>query len=104
MSDHEDNHRIALARELTFAAGCPLRDRYGFAARDADVLFIVNAVFGEPDDAKAGEAIGCANALGDIEIAMDYEAPADEEYEQAVIRALRPLVEQRQQAAARSGR
>jgi hypothetical protein len=102
MSTYEDNHRVALARELTFAAGCPLRDRYGFAASHEDVLFVVNAVFREPDDAKCGDLIGTANALGDIEIAMDYDMPADEEFEQKVIAALRPLVEDRRKAAGRS--
>ena len=102
MSTYEDHHRIALARELTFAAGCPLRDRYGFAASDEDVLFVVDAIFREPDDAKAGDAIGTANALGDIEIAMDYDMPADEKFEQKVIAALRPLAEDRRKAAGRT--
>src|SRR5215467_7758327 len=46
--DYEARHRVAVARELTYAAGCPLRDRYGFAAADEDVLFVVDAVFREP--------------------------------------------------------
>jgi hypothetical protein len=101
VSAYEDRHRIAVARELTYAADCPLRDRYGFAASDEDVLFVVNAVFREPDDAKAGDLIGIANATGVIEIAREYDLPADEDYEQAIIRALRPLAEERRDAAAR---
>lgn len=100
--NYEDSHRVAVARELTAAEGCPLRDRYGFAASDSTVLFIVNAVFAEPDDRKCGDKIGAANATGDIQFAEAYDTPASEEYEQAVIRALRPLVEQRRKAAARS--
>jgi hypothetical protein len=99
--DSEICHRVAVARELTFAAGCPLRDRYGFAACDQDVLFVVDAVFREPDDARARFLIGAAN--GDrIELAMACETIADEAYELAIVRALRPLAEQRRDAAARS--
>jgi hypothetical protein len=36
-TDYETHRRVAVARELTFAAGCPLRDRYGFAAAGKDV-------------------------------------------------------------------
>jgi hypothetical protein len=99
---YEDGHRIAQARELTFAAGCPLRDRYGFAASDEDVLAIVRIVFAEPDDAKAGAGIGSANALHEIEIAEGYDTVASEAYEQLIIAALRPLAEDRRDAAARS--
>ena len=99
--DYEASHRVALARELTYAAGCPLRDRYGFAAADQDVLFVVDAVFREPDDAKARFVIGSAN--GDqIELAMACDTITDEAYELAIVRALRPLAEQRRDAAARS--
>jgi hypothetical protein len=99
--DYETRHRVALARELTYAAGCPLRDRYGFAAADEDVLFVVDAVFREPDDARARFLIGAAN--GDqIELAMACDTITDEAYELAVVRALRPLAEQRRDAAARS--
>jgi len=98
---YEDGHRVAVARELTAAAGVPLRDRYGFAASDQDVLNVVRIVFREPDDPKAGELIGLGNALGEHEIAMGYDEPTDEEYELAIVRALRPLAEQRRQAAAR---
>ena len=96
--DYETCHRIALARELTYAAGCPLRDRYGFAASDADVLFVINAVFREPDDIRARRLIGAAN--GDqIELAMACDTITDEEYEMSIVRALRPLAEQRRDAA-----
>lgn len=97
----EDAHRIALARELTAAAGVPLRDRYGFAASDETALYIVNAVFAQPDDKRAADDIGCAGAVGDIEIAMGYDEPTDEAYERAVVAAIRPMVEQRRDAAVR---
>jgi hypothetical protein len=98
----ETQHRIALARELTAAAGCPLRDRYGFAARDEDVLFVVEAVFRHPVDADASRAIGTANALGEIELAEEYDVPLSEESELRIIAALRPLTENRRDAASRS--
>lgn len=106
MSTYEDGHRIALARELTAAAGVPLRDRYGFAVDDETVLAVVNIVFAEPDNAKAAERIGLANFIGDndgdpLELAMGYDTPTDEEYELAIVEALRPLVEQRRDAAVR---
>lgn len=95
VSDHEMDHRVAVARELTYAAGCPLRDRYGFAASYEHVEAVLAIVFSEPDDAKAGDLIGMANFTGDIQIAMANDIPANEEYEQAIIAALRPLVAQR---------
>ena len=99
--DYEAGHRVAVARELTYAAGCPLRDRYGFAAADQDVLFVVDAVFREPDDARARFLIGSAN--GDrIELAMPGGTITDEAYELAIVRALRALAGQRRDAAARS--
>jgi hypothetical protein len=105
MSTYEDGHRIALARELTAAAGVPLRDRYGFAADDDTVLAVVNYVFAQPDDKKAADDIGLANYVredGDpLELAMGYDTPTDEEYELAIVKALRPMVEQRRDAAAR---
>jgi hypothetical protein len=98
--DYEAGHRVALARELTYAAGCPLRDRYGFAAADQDVLFVVDAVFRAPDDARARFVIGSAN--GDqIELAMACDTITDEAYELAIVRALRPLAEQRRDTATR---
>lgn len=99
---YEDHHRIALARELTAAADFPLRDRYGFAASDEAVLFAVNTVFAEPDDAKAADTIGMASAMGDIELAAGYDTPTDEEYERGIVAALRPMIEQRRDAAVRS--
>ena len=98
---YEDRHRVALARELTAAAGCPLRDRYGFAAADESVRRVVEAVFAHPDDAAAVSAIGAANALGKIELAEGHDEPTSEEYEGRIVAALRPLVEQRRDAAAR---
>jgi hypothetical protein len=101
VSAYEDHHRTALARELTAAAGVPLRDRYGFAASDESVLYVVNAVFAEPDDQRATDAIGCANALGDIELADGHGCHTDEEYDRRIVAALRPLVERRRDAAVR---
>ena len=97
----EDRHRVALARELTFAAGVPLRDRYGFAAHDAHVLAVLAMVFAQPDDARAADEIGGANMLGDIELADGHDTPIDEEYERRIVAALRPLTEDRRNAAAR---
>lgn len=99
MTAHENRHRIALARELTAMAGVPLRDRYGFAARDEDVLRIVETVAAIPDDETCVCQIGALNALGEIEIADGYDNPTDEEYEGRIVAALRPLVEQRRDAA-----
>jgi hypothetical protein len=99
MSEYEDDHRVALARELTYEAGFPLRDRYGFAASHETVLYVVQQVFAHPADDAAVEAIGVANALGDIQIARGYDMPTDEEYELGIVRALRPLAEQRRDAA-----
>ena len=100
---YENHHRVAVARELTAMEGCPLRDRYGFAASDKTVLFIVNAVFTEPDDHKCGDIIGVANATDpDIQFAEAYDTPASEEYEQAIIAALRPLVAMRRHAHGRA--
>jgi hypothetical protein len=97
----ENRHRVALARELTAAAGCPLRDRYGFAAYDHDIVTVVSAVFAHPDDENAVSAIGAANAVGEIELAMGSDTPTDEAYERRIVAALRPLAEQRRDAAVR---
>lgn len=102
VSDYEDQHRIALAREMTALAGVPLRDRYGFAASDEDVLTVINVVFAQPDDAKAADDIGYKNFAEGLELAMGYDTPTDEEYERRIVAALRPLVEQRRTAAGRS--
>jgi hypothetical protein len=97
----EDQHRLALARELTYAAGVPLRDRYGFAASDEDVQRVVAAVFAHPDDQVAADEIGAANMIGDIELADGYDTPIDEDCERRIVAALRPLAEQRRDAAVR---
>jgi len=99
MSNLEDNHRVALARELTAAAGVPLRDRYGFASSNEDVLHIVTVVATYPDDDAAVAAIGAANWTGVIEIAEGSDTPTSEEYEHRIVTALRPLIEQRRTAA-----
>ncbi|GEL19307.1 hypothetical protein [Pseudonocardia asaccharolytica] len=98
---HESRHLAALARELTYAAGVPLRDRYGFAASEESVLRIVAAVAAHPDDEDAADVIGSANFVGEIEIAEGYDTPTSEEYERRIVAALRPLVEQRRDAAVR---
>ena len=100
MTALEDRHRIAVARELTYAAGVPLRDSYGFAASDETVLGIVAAVATHPDDQAAVDEIGAANAVGEIEVYAGG-SPTDEEYELRVVAALRPLIEQRREAAAK---
>lgn len=102
MSELEDRHRVALARELTYAAGVPLRDRYGFAAPDEDVLVVVAAVFANPDNHAAANAIGAANMRGDVELAMGSDSPIDEEYERRIVEALRPLADDRRDAAVKS--
>ena len=100
-STYEDDHRVALAREMTAAAGVPLRDRYGFAASDEDVLRVVEIVFAQPDDKMAADDIGYANFADGLELAMGYDMPTDEEYERQIVAALRPLAEQRRNAAAK---
>ena len=102
MSSLEMRHRIAVARELTAAAGVPLRDRYGFAARDEHVGVVLDIVFAHPNDETAVAEIGARNMLGDIELADGYDTPTDEEYERRIVAALRPLVEDRRQAAGRA--
>jgi hypothetical protein len=99
VSEYEDDHRVAIARELTYAAGFPLRDRYGFAASRESVLAVIDAVFREPDDLKAGDAIGVQQG-DELEIA-ENGLPASIKYEQGIIAALRPMVEQRRDAAVR---
>lgn len=102
MTAYEDNHLIAVARELTYAARVPLRDRYGFASPDEQVLEVVNIVRAEPVDDDAANAIGLANATGDLELAGGYDLPINEAYELAIVKALRPLIEQRRDAGVRS--
>lgn len=102
MSALEERHRIAVARELAYAAGVPLRDRYGFAARDEHIRVVLDIVFAHPDDEKAVDEIGARNMLGDIELADGYGTPTDEAYERRIVAALRPLVEDRRRAAGRA--
>lgn len=103
ISSLEEHHCVALARELTFKAGFPLRDRYGYAASDETVLFIVNACLDNPAALDAVEAIGIANVLGDIQIADGYDTLTDEEYEMGIVTALSELVDrQRELQAARA--
>lgn len=97
----EMHHRLALAREMTYAAGFKLRDRYGFAASDETVARILDIVSAHPDDSVAVDEMGAANMLGDIHIAMDYDTPTDEEYDLGIVQALRPLIEKRRDAAVR---
>lgn len=97
--DLERRNRVALARELTYAAGVPLRDRYGYAASDETVLRVLNIICACPDDDAATQAIGLANARGVIELAMGWDVPTDEAYERQVVQTLRPLVEWRRDAA-----
>jgi NTP pyrophosphatase (non-canonical NTP hydrolase) len=94
----EWHHRRALAREMTAAAGYPLRDRYGYAARDADVDWLLCQLLEEPDDKAAAEAIGSGNTTGRIELARAPEEAADQEYELGIVSALRPLIAPRQHA------
>ncbi len=89
--DLKEHNAVSQARELTFAAGCPLRDRYGYTARDKDVLKILEILKEWNKDEEAGLQIGLANAVGEIEIAMQPDIPADEEYELAIVAALRGL-------------
>lgn len=86
MTALEDRHAVATARELTYAAGVPLRDRYGFAAPDDDVL---------------ANAIGAANMVGTVELADGYDTPIDEAYERRVVAAVRPVVAAADRRAAR---
>ena len=100
MSDHETTHRIACARELTYAAGVPLRDRYGFAASEESVRLVVELCFSEDPDSVVADAIGFANFVGDVELA-DGDVATDEDYDRRIVSALRPLVEQRRAAERR---
>jgi hypothetical protein len=99
ISDYEQNHYIAWARELTYAAGFQLRDRYGFCASDETVLYVINSAL-ENGLLEAVTDIGCANALGDIQICRGYDLPTDEEYETGAVTALGPLLDQVREKAA----
>lgn len=62
-----------------------------FAAAQ-DVLFVVGAVFREPDGCQGP---GTDRGGGRIELAMPGGTITDEAYELAIVRALRPLAGQR---------
>jgi hypothetical protein len=100
--DHEAHHIDALAREAAARNGVPLRDRYGFAAAPKDVAEALRIVRAEPDDDKAAQQIGMANALGDVQFCAGYDTPLDEDDERDLVAALRPIVEQRRDANVRS--
>ena len=89
------HHLIAVARELCYAAGHPLRDRYGYAASDESVLKVVETLFDCPEDADAAQQIGIANVMGEIELAQGYDTMTSEEYELGIAAAVRPLVLER---------
>lgn len=101
MDGLERRHCIAVARELTYAAGVPLRDRYGYAASEDTVLYLVESCFSNPDDEVAAMDIGAANAVGNVEYAAGYDTLPDEGFDLRVVQALRPLVEDRRKAAER---
>lgn len=101
MSPLDDRHAIATARELTYAAGIPLRDRYGFAVPDEDVLHVVRLVAAHTDDEAAANAIGAANMLGEIELASGSDTPIDEAYERRIVVAVRPVAAAAARRAAR---
>lgn len=91
MSTLDENHAVATARELTHAAGVPLRDRYGYAASHDDVLQVVRLVTQHAGDEAAANAIGAANMLGDVELASGTDTPIDEAYERRIVAAVRPV-------------
>jgi hypothetical protein len=100
----EAHHRRALARELTAAAGAPLRDRYGFAASDATVDELLTIVFTYPNVNAALCALYENSLAGRIKLAMDHDTPTDEDYERRIVEALRPLVADRRRALAKTNR
>ena len=59
------------------------------------------AVAVHPNDQTAVNEIGALNARGDIEIAEGSDTPTSEGYELRIVVALRPLVEERRDAAVR---
>jgi len=93
----ETHHRRALARELTAAAGVPLRDRYGYAASDATVDALVDIVFAYPTIDATLVALYEEALAGRINLAMDHDTPTDEDYERRIVEALQPLVADRRQ-------
>lgn len=101
--DLETRHRVALAREMCAAAGVPLRDRWGFASSDQAVARVVEVVFMYPQDRAAVEALFSDALDGGGAVAEAYEFPS-EEFHFEIVRALRPLVEDRRRAAERAQR
>lgn len=101
MNPLEAHHRRALARELTAAAGAPLRDRYGFAASDATVDALVDIVFTYPTVDAALVALYDATMARRLRLAMDHDTPTDEDYERRIVVALQPLVADWRRAAHR---
>lgn len=99
--DLETAHQVALARELTYAAGVPLRDRYGYAVPDEHVIVVLCAVHDHADDKEAGNAIGLFNALDEIQLADGCDIPIDEVYERRIVAALRPLTNTRKRVEPR---
>lgn len=91
---YDQAHRIVLVREETAKAGFPLRNRYGWAAGNEDVLHLIEILTEEADDHEAAERIGLGSALGEHEFAAGYDLPTDEAYEAGIVAASRPLVEE----------
>lgn len=102
MNPLETHHRRTLARELTAAAGAPLRDRYGYAASDATVDALVATVFAYPAIDATLVALYEEALAGRINLAMDHDTPTDEAYERRIIVALQPLVPDRRRALAKA--
>lgn len=75
-------HRIALARELTAAMGVPLRDRWGFASSDKDVLAALQIVEANPQDPVT--ALGIATMTGGPRLAKGGLPLDDEDLMQLV--------------------
>lgn len=80
---------VEWARQVTDAAGFPLRDRWGYPAPDSDVQFVMDVVATNPTDDGAINAILDGFIAGSHALAGGYDEPTDEEYERGIIRALR---------------
>lgn len=83
------HHRRCVAREVAASVGLPLRDRWGNAARDQDVDFLVDAVLTNESDEEVGEVIGLANAVGQICLCEGYDEHLSEEAEQLLAKTVR---------------